>query len=228
MIRIVGGEHRGRRLKTPKGDAVRPTLEGVRGAIYDFLGEVVEGARVLDLFAGTGALGLEALSRGAASAVFVERDRRVAEVLRENVDAVLGEEAEARARVVTLDLSGEGAVARLRERVEPRKKRVKRNKYADAVADPDGDEADAAPPIAFDLITMDPPWPLLRAARGRDATVAALPARLVEAGLLAPGGWLVLEHDHAAPPGVPTEVGIVEEGRRRYGDTGVLFLRRGR
>ncbi|MCS7172608.1 MAG: 16S rRNA (guanine(966)-N(2))-methyltransferase RsmD [Armatimonadetes bacterium] len=74
---------RGRRIRVPPG--VRPTQERVRDAIFNMLGERVQEARVLDLFAGTGSLGLEALSRGAGEAVFVERDPRAVQVLRENL-----------------------------------------------------------------------------------------------------------------------------------------------
>lgn len=80
----MGGSKRGLRLKVPARGGVRPTSEMVREAIFDVLGPVA-GATVLDLFAGTGALGLEALSRGAARCVFVESDRMVQEVLRENI-----------------------------------------------------------------------------------------------------------------------------------------------
>ncbi|MCH7625950.1 MAG: 16S rRNA (guanine(966)-N(2))-methyltransferase RsmD [Chloroflexi bacterium] len=75
-LRITGGELRGRRLKSARGSGIRPTSERVRGAIFSIIGrDAVEGARVLDLYAGTGALGIEALSRGAAWADFVESGR---------------------------------------------------------------------------------------------------------------------------------------------------------
>ncbi len=83
-LRIVGGARRSRRLRVPAGANVRPTSEMVREAIFDSLGPV-GGLTVLDLFAGTGAMGLEALSRGAALCVFVEQDPAVAEVLRANI-----------------------------------------------------------------------------------------------------------------------------------------------
>ena len=86
-MRVIAGTLGGRRLKAPPGRATRPTSDRVREALFSMLGDV-EGARVLDLFAGTGALGIEALSRGAARAVFVERDRRAAAVLRENLAAL--------------------------------------------------------------------------------------------------------------------------------------------
>ncbi len=88
-IRITAGEWGGRLLKVPRGD-LRPAQDRVRLAVFSSLAERVRGARTLDLFAGTGAYGLEALSRGAASAVWVENDRRVLEVLRENVTTLGG------------------------------------------------------------------------------------------------------------------------------------------
>lgn len=86
MLRIVAGELGGRRISAPPGRGTRPTREMVREAWFSALASDVPGARVLDLFAGSGALGLEALSRGARSVVFVESDGRAAGVLRENVE----------------------------------------------------------------------------------------------------------------------------------------------
>ena len=87
-MRITGGEFCGRRLKVPAGDKVRPTQDRVRGALFSMLATVVPGARVLDLFAGSGAVGIEAVSRGATEAVWVEADRRHLSILKENVQAV--------------------------------------------------------------------------------------------------------------------------------------------
>lgn len=86
MLRIVAGELGGRRISAPPGRDTRPTREMVREAWFSALGDAVAGARVADLFAGSGALGIEALSRGAASVDFVESDRRAAAVIRENLD----------------------------------------------------------------------------------------------------------------------------------------------
>jgi 16S rRNA (guanine966-N2)-methyltransferase len=83
-MRLTGGLDRGRRIKAPKGLRTRPTAAKIREAIFNILGPVPEGG-VLDLFAGTGALGLEALSRGARRVVFVERDRHALTTLRENL-----------------------------------------------------------------------------------------------------------------------------------------------
>ena len=84
-MRIVAGSRKGARIAAPKGAATRPTGDRVREAAFNLIGPV-EGAAVLDLFAGSGALGLEALSRGAASCVFVERDRDAARVIRANLE----------------------------------------------------------------------------------------------------------------------------------------------
>jgi 16S rRNA (guanine966-N2)-methyltransferase len=92
-MRVIAGHHGGRRLKAPAGRGTRPTAEKVREALFAMLGPL-RGESVLDLFAGSGALGIEALSRGAARAVFVERDGAAARVLRENLGA-LGIAAEA-------------------------------------------------------------------------------------------------------------------------------------
>src|SRR5438045_779506 len=94
-MRIVGGMWRGRRLVAPAGGATRPTADRVRQALFDMLAhapwggrDVVAGARVLDAFAGTGALGLEALSRGAAHATFFESDPAALAALRANIGAL--------------------------------------------------------------------------------------------------------------------------------------------
>ena len=98
-MRIVGGVWRGRALTAPAGQATRPTADRVRQALFDMLlhapwggRDAVEGTRVLDAFAGTGALGLEALSRGAAFACFMEQDRMALAALRRNVAACRAED----------------------------------------------------------------------------------------------------------------------------------------
>ena len=84
-MRVVAGVLGGRRLRAPAGRATRPTADRVREALFSILGDV-SGLLVLDLFAGSGALGIEALSRGAASADFVDSERRSIEVVRRNLD----------------------------------------------------------------------------------------------------------------------------------------------
>ena len=84
-MRIVAGSKKGHRISAPKGVVTRPTGDRVREAVFNIVGPV-EGARVLDVFAGSGAMGLEALSRGAARAVFVERDRDACRVIQQNLE----------------------------------------------------------------------------------------------------------------------------------------------
>jgi 16S rRNA (guanine966-N2)-methyltransferase len=85
-LRVGGGEVGGRRLSAPRG--IRPTAALVREAIFDVVAGVVADATVLDLFAGSGALGIEALSRGAGSAIFVDQDERAVRVVRQNLEAL--------------------------------------------------------------------------------------------------------------------------------------------
>jgi len=84
-VRVIAGTARGVRLETPKGNAVRPTLDRVREALFSILGERVAGARFIDLYAGTGANGIEALSRGATGAAFVDSDPRCVALIRRNL-----------------------------------------------------------------------------------------------------------------------------------------------
>ncbi|RZU99315.1 16S rRNA (guanine(966)-N(2))-methyltransferase RsmD [Spiribacter vilamensis] len=100
QLRIIGGDWRGRRLRVGAAPGLRPTADRNRETLFNWLQSDVAGARILDLFAGTGALGLEALSRGAVAATFVERSRPVARALSDLIDRL---EASDRARVVTAD-----------------------------------------------------------------------------------------------------------------------------
>ncbi len=85
-MRIIAGSRKGARIFAPKGQDTRPTSDRVREAAFNLIGPMVDGATVLDLFAGSGAMGLEALSRGAASAVFVEADRDAYRTIERNLD----------------------------------------------------------------------------------------------------------------------------------------------
>ena len=87
-MRISGGESRGRQIKAPKHKGLRPTSDKVREALFSILAAKVEGARFLELFAGTGAVGIEALSRGAERAVFVDGSAKAARLIRENLDSL--------------------------------------------------------------------------------------------------------------------------------------------
>jgi len=85
-IRIIAGKYGSRVIKAPSGHVTHPMSERIRGALFNSVGTAIKDAEVLDAFAGSGALGLEAISRGAASVTFVERDRSALQVLAENID----------------------------------------------------------------------------------------------------------------------------------------------
>jgi 16S rRNA (guanine966-N2)-methyltransferase len=106
-MRITGGTARGIPLRVPPGDAVRPATDGMRQAVFSSLAARLPSVRFFDLFAGSGAYGLEALSRGAAGGVFVERNAKAAACVRQNLAAVcksLGSQPAAAAKIYTLDV----------------------------------------------------------------------------------------------------------------------------
>ncbi len=84
-MRVITGTARGRKLKTPENEEIRPTTDNVKEAVFNIIQFDVEGRRVLDLFAGTGQLGIECLSRGAAEAVFVDQSSKAVQIVRENL-----------------------------------------------------------------------------------------------------------------------------------------------
>lgn len=113
-IRISGGALRGRVLKSPKGEAVRPTAARVREALFSVLGQGLHGMAVLDLFAGVGTLGIEAASRGASDVIFVERDRRTSGLLQANAELLDGL---ASTEILTMDVGR--ALSLLARRADP-------------------------------------------------------------------------------------------------------------
>ncbi len=88
MVKVIGGEARGHRLKSVPGKGTRPITDRVKKGLFDILSREIEGIRVLDLFGGTGAVGIEALSRGAEHVTFVEKAGKAARVIRKNLDLV--------------------------------------------------------------------------------------------------------------------------------------------
>jgi 16S rRNA (guanine966-N2)-methyltransferase len=112
-MRVIAGTARGRKLMQPEGLDIRPTLDRVRAALFNMLMPEIEGARFLDLFSGTGANGIEALSRGAAHAVFVDNDATAQKIIRENLfHTGLARQARCLALTVPQDL------ARINERFD--------------------------------------------------------------------------------------------------------------
>lgn len=187
MTRIIAGSLGGRRLAAPKGAGTRPTTDRVREALFSRIEALMDLADVLvlDLYAGSGALGLEAISRGAGRAVLVEADRRTAGVVRDNVRALgLGEVAAVHAekvdRVLERGPAGEGT------------------------------------PEGFDLVLIDPPYPL-----GEEELTRTL-GLLVTRSWASPDGLVVVERSARSPePTWPD--GLVLIGSRNYGETTVHY-----
>ncbi len=102
-MRIIAGEAKGRTLFAPAGMETRPTSDKLRGSLFNILGARVQDARVLDLFGGTGALALEALSRGAAFAVIADSSRAAMQAIERNARGVLKDDLDARARLIRAD-----------------------------------------------------------------------------------------------------------------------------
>ena len=182
MTRIIGGTAGGRRLQTPRGEATRPTSDRVREALFSALeawAGSLQGLRVLDLYAGSGAVGLEAWSRGAVAVTLVEHDRRTAGLVRDNARAIGCPVAD----VVT------GSVATVLQ---------------------------SPPPAAYDVVFLDPPYPL-----GEGALAADL-AALVERGWLADGALVVVERSARTP--APTwPAGLAPTRSKRYGETTLWY-----
>ena len=153
-MRIVAGRLKGRRLRSAVVDGVRPTSDRLRETLFNVLGPTLDGGAVLDAFAGTGALGLEALSRGASSVTFVERDRRAAEALAANVR----------------DCGAEDACAIIRDDFLTSRDRRGGTRRSSSWQH-----------ARFDLILLDPPYdiPDLEAALAAASRVAAPGARVV-------------------------------------------------
>ncbi len=181
MLRISGGYLAGRRFKAPAGGHTRPTADRVKEALFAILGYRVEVKLAADLFAGSGGLGLEALSRGAGHCIFVERQRQVVKLLCRNLKSLgLWE----RATVIRADAGRPGP--RLLSRG------------------------------ACPLVLADPPYE-----QGEVSRVCRLAGR---GGLLAPGGWLVIEHSPRERPSQEPDLRL--EDRRAYGQTEISFLYR--
>jgi 16S rRNA (guanine(966)-N(2))-methyltransferase RsmD len=178
-MRIIAGRYRGRVLPGEVGDGVRPATDKVRGAIFNILQNRLDlrGIDVLDLFAGTGSLGFEALSRGARSATFVDVGRSAVRAIRENAAALACED--------DCEISQSDAAGYVSRRIG-----------------------------IFGLIFADPPYAYER--------IAELPGLILGSGMLAQGGYLIVEHRKGAeftalPAGNPAI-------SRVFGSTGVSFF----
>ena len=208
-MRIIGGQNRGLKLATPRGHEVRPILDRVRESLFGILREEVPESRVADLFSGTGVIGLEALSRGAAFCTFVERDPACIATIRENVRRARLDE---RSRIIHYDVF----------------------RSAEILAEPDGGTAvlavsdhgleARATRSQFDIIFVDPPYRLMRSPRNLEKLLMLI-ERLAEPDVLAAGGEIVLRFPSDVE--VPARVGpLTQTDRRRWGGMKIAFLKR--
>lgn len=182
MTRIIGGSAGGRRITTPRGPATRPTSDRVREALFSAVEAwcgSLHGLRFLDLYAGSGAVGLEAWSRGAGVVTLVESDRRTAALVAENARTIGFDKA----HVVTASVTS--ALTR--------------------------------PPVApYDIVFMDPPYPL------DDVTVDGDLGLLDAQGWLVPGALVVVERSSRSPqPSWPA--GFADARSKRYGETTLWY-----
>jgi 16S rRNA (guanine966-N2)-methyltransferase len=201
-VRIIAGSLKGRRLVEPGKVPLRPTSDSLRETLFNVLGPTLDGVSVLDGFAGTGALGLEALSRGAARVTFVEMDRRSLGLLRENITKC---GVENQCEVLAVDF------LRLRT-PEPRNPRTPepRNPRTSEPQNPRTPE-----PAVFDLVLLDPPYDLNDLGAVVDTASA----------LVASDGRLVLEHSRRRES--PAEAGSLSRVRLlTAGDSALSFYRK--
>lgn len=182
-MRVIAGSAGGLRLQAVKGMATRPTADRIKESLFSILGPYISGSRVLDLYAGSGSLGIEALSRGARHAVFVDRAPSCIQVIRANLEHTgFTDQAE----IVRGD-----ALATVRRL--------------------------AADGCRFDLIFADPPYEQGLAARTL--------LQLAQVDLLAPSGWIVIEHSAKEEmQDAAQNVSLVR--RREYGDTCISLYER--
>jgi len=196
VARVIAGEAGGRRLAVPDGRDTRPTSdrarEGLFSTIVSMLGSLA-GARVLDLYAGSGAVGLEALSRGADHVLLVEQGARAARVIRENIEAI--------------GLPGAVLAADRVERVLARGPAPAGGQDSPA---PAGDQ-DRPEGGRYDVVFADPPYALA------DTAVSQVLSLLADQGWLAPSALVIVERATRSGP-VSWPDGFVPDRTRRYGE----------
>lgn len=181
IVRIIAGTSRGRKLATPaRGRTIRPTTDRVRESLFGIITsrKDIQDAHVLDIFAGTGAVGCEALSRGAASVVFVDRSRSSFKIILENL------------------------------------RRIQKPREEILIGDALTTVKSLKPTRKFDIVFLDPPY--------GEQLVEPIALELDKAKLLAPGAWVIAEHNHKET--IPQELQQLELlMERTYGDTRITI-----
>jgi 16S rRNA G966 N2-methylase RsmD len=218
-MRIIAGKFRSRQLKSLKGLALRPTSDMLRETLFNILGPRLQASRFLDLFAGTGAVGIEAISRGAISVVFVENHPAAIRLIRENLASL---QIESEARIIASAVSP--ALAKLeKENCEAR------TAVATMGNDPAADKAHVAvegvdnagrkhSTAAFDFIFLDPPY-------ANEKDYQATLGSLEPSSLVAESTIVIAEHHKSFEP--PALLGRFERVRiLRQGDAALTFYRR--
>lgn len=202
-LKIIAGRYGSRVLRTVRGLGTRPLLGQVREAIFNILGDAVPGAVVWDLFAGTGANGIEALSRDAHRVLFVEKNGRACDVLRQNLRS-LGPEAIARSVVVRAD-AWDPPVLRAAD-------------YGGDEAAPPAEAADADAEVAPAIVFLDPPYALV----AEDPVKSVFRARAL-LKRAAPGGCVVFHFEEGQLDEDDFDDDL-EVDLRTWGSTAIAFV----
>jgi 16S rRNA (guanine(966)-N(2))-methyltransferase RsmD len=194
-MRVIAGTYRSRPLVAPRGDSTRPTSDRLRETLFNILSPRMEGCRFADLYAGTGAVGIEALSRGAAHVWFTEKAEPALAAIRANLRALkIG-------GGFTIEDRGTGA---LLERLA----KLAQKAASDSIV----------PGIQLDVVYLDPPWE----AEPEYANTLHLLGSARGAALLAPGALVVAEHNSKSP--LPERFGnLVQTRTRKQGDAALSF-----
>jgi 16S rRNA (guanine966-N2)-methyltransferase len=227
-MRIIAGEHRGRRIEAPPGDSTRPMLDRVRESLFSTLGNLVDDARVLDLFSGGGSLGLEALSRGASYARLVEREASAYATLKRNVSE-LGYTPEQASTVRGNALSPlSWASASAPSASAPSRSPLSRggpSSGAPSAGSPPPNApspaTESAPDTRFDIVFLDPPYATFDDPPSRARLIET--AELLLTAHLRPGGVLVLHAPSRTLEGVRVRV-PARLDLRPYGSSGLLYF----
>ena len=203
-MRVIAGRYRSRILRTLKGQALRPTSDRLRETLFNVLGSAVAGSRFLDVFAGTGAVGIEALSRGAVDAVFIENHTPAAALIRRNLES-LGISSAAKVLCADATRGLEKLAAKHQARVAQ-------------TNDPEATDSQAGNDPPFDFVFVDPPY----AAEQEYSKVLGF---LGNAVFLAAGSIVIAEHRRTFS--LPDQIGNLTKARvLRQGDAALSFFRR--
>jgi 16S rRNA (guanine966-N2)-methyltransferase len=211
-MRIIAGKFRSRQLKSLKGLALRPTSDMLRETLFNILGPGVAGSRFLDLFAGTGAVGIEAISRGAISSVFVENHPAAVRLIRDNLASL---DIKSEARIIAT--AAAPALAKLQKDQAAARMVLATMEKDPAAAEKAPVALEKYPTAAFDFIFLDPPY-------GNEKDYEATLRSLEHSSLVAEFTIVIAEHQKSFE--LPVSLGQLERARiLRQGDAALSFYR---